>query len=113
MSLNFSAEQYESVYEPKHLSQWEVPKKFREHPRRHEGYTFPITDENGRFYDDATKPVFKEWSSFQGTFGKDYSQPKPVKCTPLKPGMWVIKGRKARWVDAIKIDSDHCFKTSD
>ncbi|GBL97515.1 hypothetical protein AVEN_162970-1 [Araneus ventricosus] len=106
MSQNFSAEQYEDAYKPKHLSQWEVPKKCREYPRRQEGYTFPITDENGHFLCEKDKPVFKEWSPFQGTWGKDFSRPKAVAGTPIKPGMWLIKGRKARWVDAIKIKSD-------
>ncbi|GFU61597.1 flattop-like protein [Nephila pilipes] len=106
MSQNFSAEQYEDAYKPKYLGQWEVPKKFRKYPRRQEGYTFTITDQKGHFLSEKIKPPFKEWSSFQGTWGKDYSRPKAVGCTSLEPGIWVIQDRKARWVEAIKINSD-------
>ncbi|KFM62407.1 hypothetical protein X975_18827, partial [Stegodyphus mimosarum] len=91
MSLNFSAEQYQDSYLPKRLSQWEIPKKFSQTPRSREGYTFSVCDKSGRYLPNVEKPVFKEWSSFVGTWGKDFSKPGAVKGVEVKPGMWICK----------------------
>ncbi|KAG8185320.1 hypothetical protein JTE90_013011 [Oedothorax gibbosus] len=103
MSQHFSAEQYESAYIPKHLSQWEVPKTFRKHPRLKDGFTTCLTDENGRFLLPRKHSALKE-KSFEGTWGKDFTGPGAVPCSQIKPGVWIIKGNRARWVEGIRID---------
>ncbi|XP_071040295.1 protein Flattop homolog [Parasteatoda tepidariorum] len=108
MSKNFSAEQYEKSYVPAHLSQWEVPKRFQEYPRRREGCTVAISDEDGRFLDGVNKPTFKELSPFIGTWGKDYPRPGGISSVRVNPGVWMIKSGRARWVEAFAVEQE-CY----
>ncbi|OQV20800.1 hypothetical protein BV898_05146 [Hypsibius exemplaris] len=76
MSINFSANQYESAFKANNLNVWETGRgKLREddlcenRPKARVGFTTPFCDLNGRFT-DPTRRGSKEsaWMKFKGTW---------------------------------------------
>jgi hypothetical protein len=68
MSTHFSANQYENAFLPEKLDNWEVPQRYREMPRKMEGYTTVIGTDRGHIKGEAARSSENPWGNFVGTW---------------------------------------------
>ncbi|XP_069334546.1 protein Flattop [Eulemur rufifrons] len=68
MATNYSANQYEKAFSPKHLQNWSPAKPTKESISSHEGYTQIIANDRGHLLPSVPRSKANPWSSFMGTW---------------------------------------------
>ncbi|KAI8125380.1 UPF0740 protein [Lucilia cuprina] len=68
MAYNFSANQFDSVYKPKGLNNWELPKWYPPRPRQRKGSTKIIANDRGHLLDAIKKNDQNPWGNFRNTY---------------------------------------------
>ncbi|XP_053951592.1 uncharacterized protein LOC128858984 [Anastrepha ludens] len=68
MAYHFSANQFEKAYSAKRLCNWELPKWYPPHPRKHKAPTKVIANTNGRLLNDIARTDKNPWGYFRSTY---------------------------------------------
>ncbi|KAJ1081439.1 hypothetical protein NDU88_001621 [Pleurodeles waltl] len=78
MALNFSANQYEGGFKSNKLQNWTLPKRHKERPSAHDGYTLFIANDRGHLVCESVKSKISPWGTYMGTWDM------PQKIPPCK-----------------------------
>jgi len=73
MSTNFSANQYEKSFSAQRLKNWEIPRKFKEHPTQRSGSSVLIANDRGHLLNGVPRSKTSPWGTFKGTWGDGMS----------------------------------------
>ncbi|XP_054443830.1 protein Flattop [Pteronotus mesoamericanus] len=68
MATNYSANQYEEAFSPKHLRNWAPPRPTKQSIPSHEGYTQIIANDRGHLLPSVPRSKASPWGSFLGTW---------------------------------------------
>ncbi|XP_043914962.1 protein Flattop [Protopterus annectens] len=68
MASSFSANQYDSAFNPSKLQNWTVPKKHKERPSTLEGFAQFIADDRGHLLSSCPRSKVNPWGTFMGTW---------------------------------------------
>ncbi|XP_078524765.1 protein Flattop [Lissotriton helveticus] len=68
MALNFSANQYEGGFKSNKLQNWGLPKRHKERPSAHDGYTLFIANDRGHLLCESMKSKISPWGTYMGTW---------------------------------------------
>ncbi|XP_067143560.1 protein Flattop homolog [Centruroides vittatus] len=99
MSTNFSANQYEDAFISTRLCQYQICRNFIKWPKRRIGGTKPIVDDNGYLF--TRKPIDRNSprSDIHSPWEPIHKGPGTVKGISVKPGIWLVSGRRANWIE--------------
>ncbi|CAI9534806.1 unnamed protein product, partial [Staurois parvus] len=78
MATSYSANQYQSAFNPRQLQNWTVPKPCKQFPRTHDGFTQIIANDRGHLLPGAPRAQASPWGAFLGTWDM------PLKIPPSK-----------------------------
>ncbi|XP_076325611.1 uncharacterized protein LOC143233342 isoform X2 [Tachypleus tridentatus] len=70
-----------------------------QHPRRLEGFTLPISNEKGHLLPHVPHRSHSAWGHFKGTWNISFKGPGPQKGDRVKPGIWIVKANRSKWVE--------------
>ncbi|XP_073465496.1 LOW QUALITY PROTEIN: protein Flattop [Aquarana catesbeiana] len=78
MATHYSANQYDSGFNPQQLQNWTVPKLYKQRPSTHEGFTQFIANDRGHLLSGVPRAKTSPWGTFLGTWDM------PLKIPPSK-----------------------------